>query len=157
MTLSGDERTTPLGLFQFAHSYAASAIMLTRHPTRSPHRDAPVRYLFAHAAELYLKSFCCLNGATVRELSSRKLGHDLEALGARATELGLHIDSDLIARLAVMNDAILDRYIVTGARQVLENEEMLSVCARLNNEIGPLIYKAERLSRTAPLLDTLGR
>jgi hypothetical protein len=152
MEIDRDERTTAIGLFHFAHSYASSAIMLTQHPTRATHRDAPVRYLFAHAAELYLKAFCRMRGVTVTELRDRSLGHDLQALLERATALGLDYDTELHSHLLAMNDAIEDRYIVTGCRCVLEADAMRVVCARLNDQIGPLIYQAEGLSRSAPSL-----
>lgn len=147
-----DERTTATGLFHYGHSYAASAVLLARHPVRATHRDAPIRFLFAHAAELYLKAYCRLEGVAVQELRSRSLGHDLEALADRAASLGLGIDASLRAHLAVMNDAMLDRYIETGGRQVLEIEAMRAVCVKLNDQIGPLIYKAEALSRAVPSL-----
>ncbi|CDO36022.1 hypothetical protein [Novosphingobium sp. KN65.2] len=147
-----DERTTATGLFHFAHSYAASAITLTEHQVRATHRDAPIRYLFAHAAELYLKAFCRLHGVPVRELSGRSLGHNLEALVDKANTLGLGADPKLCACLAAMNNAILHRYIVTGARREPNLVDVRETCIKLNDQVGPLVYTAEGLTRAAPSL-----
>lgn len=51
-------------------------------------------YLFARSIELSLKSFLLIHRISLAELKSRQLGHDLTALLARASALGLPQLSD---------------------------------------------------------------
>jgi hypothetical protein len=51
-----DERTTALGLFNTADAYRLSAMALQGAQVRHGHADNPVRLLYCHALELYLKA-----------------------------------------------------------------------------------------------------
>lgn len=146
------DRTTAIGLLHYAHSYAASAIALAEIRVKATHPDAAVRFLFAHAVELYLKAFCRSQGVRLEELRGRALGHDLLRLLDRASKLGLAVDSQLRGRASIMNDAIYDRYIVTGARTVLLEADMRDMCVGLHGMIAPLIYEQEGIGRRAPVL-----
>ena len=56
-----DARTTPQLYFMTARAYHASARSLMKNPIpRLAHRDAPIRALLHHAAELYLKALLLL-------------------------------------------------------------------------------------------------
>jgi hypothetical protein len=64
--MTDDDRTTPLGLFNYARSYWQSAVLLHDARARVTHPDAPVTLLLAHAIELYLKAFLRLRGLALR-------------------------------------------------------------------------------------------
>lgn len=111
------------------------------------HSDAPVRFLFSHAIELYLKAYLLLKGVTVEELRSRALGHNLKKLTATAVKLGLDVPTVHRQSMDVANEAILDRYIETGARTVLLPEGLSEICANLHEQVGPAVYLAAGLTR----------
>ena len=59
------ERTTPLGLFNYARSYWRSAEYLHAAQLTLTHPTAPVSFLFYHAIELYLKDFLLSQSMTL--------------------------------------------------------------------------------------------
>lgn len=151
-----ESRTTPLGLFHYAHSYAASANALVRCGVKSTHPEAPIRYLFGHAIELYLKSFLLLRGTALDELRERKFGHNLSALLERVMTLGLSVSESMVKQIDLANNDVLgDRYIKTGFKQVLGFDEYAAICAHLNAQIGPSVYAAAGLCSSPPALDAI--
>ena len=74
-------RTSALGLFNFAHSYWASASALETKDVRASHADAPICYLYFHSVELYLKSYLLAEGHSLAELTLSK------TTTSRSTEL----------------------------------------------------------------------
>ena len=66
-SLTPEERTPPIGLFNYARSYWRSAEQLRASKPDVTHPDAPISFLFYHAIELYLKAFL------------RSAGYDLDA------------------------------------------------------------------------------
>ena len=60
--MSDEDRTTPLGLFNYARSYWQSGVRLHEARAKVTHPHAPVTLLLAHAIELYLKAFLRLRG-----------------------------------------------------------------------------------------------
>jgi HEPN domain-containing protein len=145
--MSEEVRTTPIGLFHYAHSYAASALSLSRADVEGTHVDAPIRFLYSHAVELYLKSYLLLNGISLALLRSRELGHHVERLLERAQKLGLRVEDFQLKQAKLLNEAIVDRYIETGSRIVLSNDALLNFCFQLHNQIGPLVYLDAGLKR----------
>lgn len=133
-----DDRTTPLGLFNYARSYWRSAIALDEAKLKLTHPDAPVLFLYVHAIELYLKSFLRLNGMTVQELRSRALGHRVCCLAEKARSFGLPFDSDDegVITLIVGMDLLDLRYIKTGAFTRPTPEVLDRTCKRLDDAIG---------------------
>jgi hypothetical protein len=85
---------TPIGLFNFAESYWNAAAYLAKAKLKSTHPDSPVRFLYYHAIELYLKSFLRMRGHTRSELASRKFGHSTSRLKHRAQQLGLFFEDE---------------------------------------------------------------
>jgi len=83
--LIDSDRTTSLGLFRYAHSYAASASALRGVKVKATHADASLRFLYSHAIELYLKSFLLMNGVSLDDLRSWTLGHHVSALADKAS------------------------------------------------------------------------
>ncbi len=110
-----DDRTTPIGLFNYARSYWKSAFELQqRKVPKITHPLEPVNFLYAHAIELFLKSYLRLN-RTVKEL--KKMGHNFECLIKDTEDLFIDKGSDykkmlcLIAKYEIYNSS---RYISTG-------------------------------------------
>ena len=50
--MNDDDRSTPLGLFNYARSYWQSGVLLHHARAKVTHPDAPVTLLLAHAIEL---------------------------------------------------------------------------------------------------------
>jgi hypothetical protein len=88
-----DDRTSPLGLFNFARSYWQSGVQLHRAKVEVSHPDAPVTLLLAHAIELYIKSFLRLHGLGAREVKT-SFGHDFRKLVEEAAARGLRFDDE---------------------------------------------------------------
>jgi hypothetical protein len=140
-------RITPVGMFHYAHAYAASAVSLNEEGVDTIHADAPVRFLFSHAIELYLKAYLLLKGVTAADLRSRAFGHNLKKLTTEAIKLGLDLSKVDHQSIDVANEAILDRYIETGVRTVLLPEGLSEICSNLHAQIGPAVYANAGLSR----------
>lgn len=143
-----DDRTTPLGLFHYAKSYAKSAVQLNELNIDVTHPDAPIRFLFSHAIELYLKSYLLTKGMTVDELRN-KYGHKISKLFAGAIEHGLEVQIEQQEQAALLNDAIQDRYLENGFRTVLTPTACENLCRWLHNQIGLIVYKDAGLTRLA--------
>ena len=139
-----DDRTTPFGLFNFAHSYWRSAQALQAARVKATHAGAPVEFLYIHAIELYLKSFLRLKGLPVKELRSKKFGHDIRAIAKKAKELGLHFDDaddDVLAVIAAMDITDI-RYIKTGPVRRPTYEALDRTCKSFDETVGAALIKA---------------
>jgi hypothetical protein len=51
-----NERTNSMGLFNMAEAYRLSALALEKAKVKIGHADSPIRWLYFHALELYLKA-----------------------------------------------------------------------------------------------------
>jgi hypothetical protein len=118
---------------------------LQKQKLKTTHSDSPVRFLYYHAIELYLKSFLRMHGHSTRELGGKKFGHHTDCLSERAAELGLFfMDEDLeVFALMGKTDAVIrSRYLQTGfftwpARKALDR-----TCRSLRESIGVEMKKA---------------
>ena len=140
-----EDRTTPFGMFNMAESYWKAAVSLEKAKVKSTHADSPVRFLYYHAVELYLKSYLRLKGLTVRELASRKIGHDFKNLTDEAEFRGLpYMDEDRhIFRLMAETDAVIrSRYHRTGAFYWPTTDGLDRVCKSIREPIGQALKKA---------------
>jgi hypothetical protein len=70
--ISEEERTNEVGLFNTAESYWRSAGALYEAQVKASHPLSPVRFLYYHAIELYLKAFLRGNGHSARELRAKR-------------------------------------------------------------------------------------
>ena len=122
-----EERTTPIGLFNFAHSYWRSAVALQGIKVRATHPGEPASFLYLHALELYLKVFLLLNGVPLDVLRSRKYGHKICCLSEEAATLGYEFDEEVRSLLACL-DIIEMRYIVTGFKTLPTHETLNKTC-----------------------------
>jgi hypothetical protein len=114
--MNDDDRTTPLGLFNYARSYWQSGVLLHKNKPEVSHPDAPVTLLLAHAIELYLKAFLRQRGLGVREVKT-SFGHDFRKLAEEASARGLNFmdeDLDIAAILTEQESIRRSRYIETG-------------------------------------------
>ena len=152
-----DERTTALGLFNYARSYWQSGVLLHHAKAKVSHPDAPVTLLLAHAIELYLKAFLRLRGLGVREVKS-SFGHDFQKLVDEASARGLSlIDEDLeIATLLTEQESIRrSRYIETGYFKQPALAALSRTCRRLDEFV--LLLWRPRVMRYAPRGSTISR
>lgn len=144
-------RMTPIGWFHYAASYALSARFLTVNKVEATHPDAPIRHLYRHSIELYLKAFLLHSGVEAKVLKD-KYGHNTERLAAKARQCGLGLLDEQFAQIAFCNDPLPDRYLVTGSRTVLTEETLLSICRHLHSAIGPQVYTSAGITRDPPFL-----
>jgi hypothetical protein len=114
--MNDDDRTTAIGLFNYARSYWRSGVHLAALNLEVTHPEAPVTFLFYHAIELYLKAYLRSRNLTVKEL--RDIGHKVTSLAQEARRRGLFLDDedqDVISLMGETDTIIRSRYIVTGA------------------------------------------
>lgn len=110
-----DERTNSMGLFNVAEAYRLSAEELRKARVDAGHAEHPIRFLYYHAVELYLKALLRLRHdvETIRE----DYGHKTLRLVREAENLGLLVDDEdrQIYELMGDTDAVINsRYIRTG-------------------------------------------
>jgi HEPN domain-containing protein len=111
-----EQRVTPIGLFNYAESYRTAARALRRSKSRASHKDSPIRFLYYHTIELYLKAHLRLHGIHPYELRT-KFGHSAEALRKKSAEFGLEFEEEDLEVIGLMSetDAVIrSRYISTG-------------------------------------------
>lgn len=112
-----DDRTTAQGLFLQADAYLEAGQRLMDPISREGHASMPIRFLFYHAAELYLKSYLRVSGLSVLQI--RKFDHKFSKIMDKCIELGLKIsahDYDVFAVEQLNEQIIRSRYIVTGTQ-----------------------------------------
>jgi len=134
-----DARATPLGYFNVAVAYWRAAAALDSANLRTTHPHSPVRFLYYHAIELYLKSFLRMHGHSVKELRSFKFGHSTSRLKKRAEQLGLLFadeDVEVLSLMATTDAVIRSRYIQTGAYRWPTIEALERTCKSLHESTG---------------------
>jgi hypothetical protein len=137
-----DARTTPQLYFMAARAYHASARSLMKNPIpRLAHRDAPIRALLHHAAELYLKAFLLHLGLTPAQLRGGH-GHDYEQLVDEALKRGLVLAPVFVATLKALQELgafSLARYPFVGTKREIGLEVLSTLCNALAPLIGPQV------------------
>jgi hypothetical protein len=136
-SVTDDERTTAVGLFNTAQSYWRSAEHLNAAKIKVSHPQAPLVFLFCHAIELYLKAFLRNKAHTLNEL--RKWGHNVANLAEAAKLDGLKLDAasgETLLHIADADVAIESRYIVTGFKTVPTIEALAEVAEELDGVVG---------------------
>jgi hypothetical protein len=135
-----DERTTALGLFNTAEAYQLSAMALQRAEVRHGHANNPVRLLYYHALELYLK-------ALLRQTHSvnalrRRFSHSIALLLREAEALGLAVtdeDREVLALIAGSDAMIEARYIKTGSKTLATLEALNRTCGSIREGVGAIL------------------
>lgn len=156
MTVNLDNRTTAIGLARYAKEYLEAAIVVDEElgVKRSASHISPIPayFLLTHAIELTLKAYLRGAGLAVRQLQG--VGHDLDALLAKANELGLgdcHTftadDNEAFSLLVAANGQHRFRYIQTGATQLPFWSVAAPLAIRLHKSVAPKVgYKSLSIS-----------
>jgi hypothetical protein len=137
MNDSLEQRTTAIGLFNFARSYWRSSEQLRGSKPDVSHPDAPILFLFYHAVELYLKAYVRNAGWSLQQL--KEISHNSVKAGRAAQKEGLQLSSDDFELLAIMDsfdNIVRTRYITTGAYTRPEQEVLSDFCEHLDKTVG---------------------
>jgi hypothetical protein len=79
-----ESRTTSMGLFNLAEAYRMSGEALMAAKIKTADAESPVRFLYYHAIELFIKAFLRQHGHSVAVLSDpKRFGHMTTKLTAR--------------------------------------------------------------------------
>lgn len=123
-----DDRTTAFGLFNFAHTYWASAAALRKIKVKATHPEDPQQYLYCHAVELFLKAYLRAKGASATELRE-KYRHKLVPMGHVAAKEGLLVDDEVREVLELIDGlGTTLRYIRQGAFRMPTFEALERTC-----------------------------
>ena len=136
------DRTSAVGLFNFARSYWRSAEQLRGRPARVTHPDSPITFLLCHALELYLKAYLRGVGRDIADL--KRIGHRVADLSRAAVSAGLKLSPEHVAILSHIDDtdaAIEARYIVTGLKRWLPNEALSEIAREIDSNICDALAK----------------
>ena len=142
-----NERTNSMGLFNTAEAYRLSAMTLEKVKVKSGHAHSPIRFLYYHALELYLK-------ALLRQEHSvetiKGFAHKFERLVMEAEKLGLLVmDEDReVFSIMIDTDTIIEaRYIRTGPKTWPTFEALRRTCDSMRESVGSLLRGAGVLVR----------
>jgi len=138
-----DERTNSMGLFNTAEAYRLSAMALEKAKVKSGHADDPVRFLYYHTLELYLKAL--LRQKYSVEGVTKEFGHNTRRLVKEAEKLGLFVmdeDRDVFSIMEDTNTVIEARYIRTGPKTWPTLEALNRTCKSMRDGVGGLLRGA---------------
>jgi HEPN domain-containing protein len=130
---------TPIGIFYLARSFDVSASLVMAAPAMQS-TWGPVRLLYYHACELYLKAYLRLHHWDVDRL--RALNHDLSRMLDEATSAGLKVAPQTVAQIrkaVAKSDYVRARYIVVEDRKSEISPQRL---ARLTADIRESVCSA---------------
>jgi hypothetical protein len=131
-----DERTNSLGLFNFAEAYRLSAIALQLENIAHGHAHTPVRMLYHHAIELYLKAL--LRQKYSVTVLTKRFRHDIKRM---TKETPMDEDREVFGVLTETNAFIEARYIITGAKTFVTFEALNRTCDSLREGVGGILRK----------------
>tara|TARA_R110002049_G_scaffold140930_5_gene302300 strand:- start:30554 stop:31021 length:468 start_codon:yes stop_codon:yes gene_type:complete len=153
-----EPQKTAVALFNYAHSYAQSALTLEQNETDATHWNAPIYFLYFHAIELYLKSLLVRTGHDLETLR-KEHGHKVQPLAELCQQEGLQLTvegSEVISLMANTDNVISSRYIRVGVHTRFPFEIYTGVCLSLNEQIGWKVYEGSRVTRIPVLRATKG-
>jgi hypothetical protein len=137
-----NERTNSMGLFNTAHSYWKSATTLAKAKVKVTHPDDPIRFLYYHAVELYLKALLRQEYG-VEELRSI-FGHKISSLVDAAEQCGLFVmdeDREVFTMMTETDTVIEARYIRTGPKTWPTLEALERTCKSVHESVGEYLRK----------------
>jgi len=137
-----NERTNSMGLFNMAEAYRLSAMALEEAKVRSGHADSPIRFLYYHALELYLKALL-RRKHSVETITG--FGHKFRRLVTEAEKLGLSVmdeDREVFSVMIDTNTIIEARYIRTGPKTWPAFEALHRTCDSMRECVGGLLRDA---------------
>jgi hypothetical protein len=132
-----NERTNAMGLFNTAHSYWKSATALEKAKLKLTHADDPIRFLYYHAIELFLKAL--VRQAHGVEEVRKKFGHKIGPLVEEAVKLGLFVmdkDREVFGLMADTDTVIESRYIRTGFKTWPSMGALERTCKSMHESVG---------------------
>jgi hypothetical protein len=131
---------TPLAWFNLAHAYLYDAALL--HNVQKPSGGfygQPVRFLYFHAIELFLKSYLRLHGIDDAALGKQPYSHNLTNLANMAESNGLLIGRRvrLVCEAAGAFDKPTEaRYVKTGLKAMLPPHRLHEAARELQSGVG---------------------
>lgn len=117
-----DRVPAPIGVFNYAKSYYEAATALSRIEVSSTHPEAPVRFLYIHAIELFLKSFLRTHNFNDQELASKRFSHSIKNLLETSIEKGLKLETEILEFLRKIDseEIIENRYLKLGLKGCID-------------------------------------
>jgi HEPN domain-containing protein len=140
--LDGEARTTSIGLFNTAEAFRLSAMALPTIKVSSGFAEMPVRFLYYHALELYLKAL--LRQQHSAAALSKKFVHKIERLLKGAEALGLLItdeDREVFSLMANTNAVVESRYLKTGSKTWPTLGALNRTCGSIRDSVGVILHK----------------
>jgi HEPN domain-containing protein len=137
-------RSKPIAYFNFAETYWTAAKALRRSKANATHKNSPIRFLYYHAIELYLKAHLRSCGIHPYEMRT-KFGHDVGKLSKKSAEMGLEFDDEDLEILDLMSKTdtvIRSRYILTRAFKWPDMTALNRTCVSLRNSVGAMLKRA---------------
>ena len=137
-----NERTNSMGLFNTAEAWWLSAKALQAAKVKHGHADTPVRSLYYHAIELYLKALLRQKFGVDR--IRKKFGHNTLKLIAGAEKLGIDFmaeDRELFSLMKNTGAVIEARYIRTGPKTFPTFDALNCTCEGLRQRVGAALKK----------------
>ncbi|CCD94320.1 hypothetical protein BRAO375_3450003 [Bradyrhizobium sp. ORS 375] len=134
--INPEDRTTALGLFNYARSYWRSAEQLRASKPDVSHPDAPILFLFYHSIELYMKAHVRNEGFDLQQL--KEISHNILKAGRAAHQKGLQLTDDDFMLLTTINsddNVVRSRYITTGAHTRPEEYALSDFCKYLDGAV----------------------
>jgi HEPN domain-containing protein len=144
-----DQQKQAIALFNYAHSYAQSAVTLEANQTEATHWDAPVLFLYFHAIELYLKAFLVALGHDL-DVLKKKHGHKVKPLAVMCQHQGVQLSLDaqeVIYLMTETDNVISSRYIRLGNHRQLPFSVYFEMCQSLHEQIGFKVYEGSGVTR----------
>jgi len=132
-----------MGLFNTAEAYWNSAQALEKAKVKGGHSASPVRLLYYHAIELYLKAL--LRQQYSVDALSTKFRHNIKRMAAKAKKLGIVIgneDREIINSMSKTDVVIRARYIRTGPGLFPTFEGLNRTCENLRKSVGTILRTA---------------
>jgi hypothetical protein len=138
-----DKRTNSMGLFNTAEAYWRSAQALEKANIPGGHSGSPIRLLYYHAIELYLKAL--LRQQYSVEALSTIFRHDVKRMAASVKKLGIAFaadDMEIINLMSKTDVVIRARYIRTGQGTFPTFEGLNRTCENLRKSVGMILRTA---------------
>jgi HEPN domain-containing protein len=136
MSITEEERTNALGLFNSAECYREAADILASEYAKALSFDHPIRYHFYHAIELYLKAFLRTD-LPLDKVES--YGHGFRRLRGACTTRGLPLEQHEREVLTIIDTDkryIRARYLVTGFSQEVAIKDLSWAAAAIAQKVG---------------------
>lgn len=147
---------TPLAWFHLAHAYLYDAATLSavRKPVGPPY-EIPVRFLYFHAIELFLKAYLRLKGIEEKKLGKYPYSHNLNNLANEAESRGLLIEKGVRFVCDAANsyeNPLEARYIRSGVRLAVFTHKLHEAARELQSRVEQSLHAEGVKTRRLPKL-----